>query len=182
MTLVFTLALAAAIMSGCGILEQVTGTKGAPELNKMTSFSAVITVGESEYEADVKRYGTGFWEMTVTKPANIKDMKIDYRDGSVTAALGDLMFDVSSENLNGNAVFALLFNIYDSAATRQGLTIAERDDEMYCAGEFSQGPYELIFDKNGSAITGISAPGLGFSARISRVEEINANEPLIVSE
>ncbi len=150
--------ISAMLLSGCGgsgggILEK------APDISVPFGSAVKIQAGELEFEGSVKRYAAGIWQMDITAPDTISGLCIRYDDGSgISAKLDDIAFEVPSESVRDNAVFALIFKAIDCAAASGELPCTDTEDGKVYSGEFSGGTYTLTFDPRTAALTHIEIP------------------------
>lgn len=147
---------------GMGILTKT------PEVNLPFKSEMKIQAGTLELNGEVKRYGTGIWELNVTSPETLAGLKLSSNDGSVKASLGELTLELPAENVNENAVFALIFKAIDSAASADALVCTETADGKVFSGTFAAGEYTLIFDPETLSLKGISIPSAGISGEFTR--------------
>lgn len=150
--------------SGVGILSK------NPDLNRPFQSSVKIQAGELELDGAVKRYGMGVWEMEVNSPETLAGLSLTGNDSGVTASLGDLKLEVPIENVNDNAVFALIFKAVDNAASgfEAGvLTCTDTSDGKVCSGEFPFGTYTMTFDPQSLALTRIEIPEAAICAEFT---------------
>lgn len=155
---------------GMGILTKT------PEVNLPFKSEMKIQAGELEFNGEVKRYGTGVWELNVTSPETLAGLKLSSSDGGVKASLGELTLELPVEDVNENAVFSLIFKAIDSAASADALVCTETADGKVFSGTFSAGEYTLTFDPETLALTGISIPSAGISGEFKRFAPLSGGE------
>ena len=140
----------------------------APDINVPFESAVKMQAGELEFEGNIKRYATGIWNMDITSPKTLEGLCISYDDGSgVKAALDDLTLEIPAENLNGGAVFALVFKAIDCAAAAGELSCTDTEEGKVYSGEFSGGTYTLTFDAKNSALTRIEIPSAGIAGEFT---------------
>lgn len=150
--------------SGGGILSKT------PDLSRPFQSAVKIQAGELELDVTVRRYGIGIWEMTVDSPETLAGLSMTGSDSGVTASLGDLKLEVSSENVSDKAVFALIFKAIDSASSAFDagvLTCTDTQDGKVCSGEFPSGTYTMTFDPQSLALTKIDIPEASLCAEFT---------------
>ena len=162
--------------SGGGILEK------APDINVPFESAVKMQAGELEFEGNVKRYAAGIWNMEVTSPKTLEGLCISYDESDgVKAGLDELSFEIPMENLNGGAVFALVFKAIDCAAAAGELSCRDTEDGKVYSGEFSGGTYTLTFEPRGTALTKIEIPSAGIAGEFTGFA-VTKNEPVIPEE
>lgn len=83
---------------------------------------------EMNISGNMTRYGMGIWEMNITAPETMDGVSVRYREGDVSASLGELSFDIPAEKLPESAMFKQIFDAFDACA-------ASHDPELYSDGE-----------------------------------------------
>ena len=167
--------LTAAILTGCekgsGLLLQKN-----PELDKPFESDVSVQAGELEFKGNIKRYGTGIWNMTVTAPETLAGMNLNYNaDEGVTAELGSLKLDIPAENIKDTAVFSLIFKAVDSAAAGT-ISCTDTEDGKVFTGENAFGTYSLTFEPERLTLTGIQIPAAGISCEVNRFKLMTGSE------
>lgn len=167
--------LTAALLTGCekgsGLLPQKN-----PELDKPFESEVSVQAGELEFKGNIKRYGTGIWNMTVTAPETLAGMNLNYNaDDGVTAELGALKLDIPAENIKDTAVFSLIFKAVDSAAAGT-ISCTDTEDGKVFTGENAFGTYSLTFDPERLTLTGIQIPAAGVSCEVNRFKLMTGGE------
>lgn len=138
-----------------------------PELNVPFETDIKAQAGTLEFEGNMKRYGTGIWEMNVTAPETLAGLNIFYSDEGVRAKLGELSLDVPAEDIKDGAVFALIFKAMDSAALSENLTFADTEEGKVLTGEFPMGEYSVTFEAESLVPVKIEIPSAGISGELT---------------
>lgn len=162
--------------SGIGILTKT------PEVNLPFRSEMKIQAGELELSGEVKRYGTGIWEMSVTSPETLAGLKISSGDSGVKASLGELSLELPVEDVNQNAVFSLIFKAMDSAAAADALVCTETEEGKVFSGTFPAGDYTLTFDPVTLAPVRIEIPSAGICGEFTRFAPLAAEEETEAAE
>lgn len=156
-------ALSAFVFASCGgkgILVK------APELNVPFEADVKIQAGELEIGGNMKRYGTGIWEMSADSPETLAGLELSYSDEGVAATLDDLRLDIPAEKIRDGAVFAQIFKAMDSAAAAGELVCTETEDGKVFSGEFSGGAYSIVFEPETLVPVSIEIPSAGIFAEL----------------
>lgn len=162
--------------TGIGILTKT------PEVNLPFRSEMKIQAGELELSGEVKRYGTGIWELDVASPETLAGLKISSSDSGVKASLGELTLELPTEDINERAVFSLIFKAIDSAAAAEALVCTETEDGKVFKGSFSAGEYTLTFDPATLVPTRIEIPSAGINAEFVRFAPLAADEEEVTAE
>ena len=170
-------AVAILALSGCNIVNKsVMGD--TPDLNK--SFSCEFSFSRN-YDTSVKpleaagtitRYGSGIWEMNIAEPSTLSGMCITYNDESVKASLGDLNFETPKENINGNAVFKMIFSAVDNYAAQTNVSVSQSERGAEYSGNTDNFSYIMVFDKNSMELVGIDFPSYNMYVKIHGFNEL----------
>ena len=177
---VLLIAVVAFGLTACGAIKNVTKFN-TPDLNVMFEADSVITTKDMEITAHIKRYGNGYWKMSVSKPDSIAGLEIIYSEELITVNLGELSFDTEKSKLNDSVVFKLIFDAVDHAAVQNQLDIAEKDDSLTISGENDSGKYTIMLDKDSKMLSGINIPDHEISVnihnfRLMSIEDIPSAE------
>lgn len=168
LSVIMLLICTACSKNGGGILAK------SPELNMPFESEMKIQAGELELTGNVKRYGTGLWEMNVTSPETLAGLSLSYNDDGVKANLGGLALDVPMEDINNGAVFSLIFKAIDNAAAAGALSCSETEDGMVYSGEFPLGAYSITFDPETLAPVKMEIPSAQLFGEFENFVTINA--------
>lgn len=151
------------LLTGCSVSELA----GPPEMKILSSYSASCSItaqvvppdkGEKTdfcFNADIKRLGSGFWEMDILSPETVAGMKITAAGDVVTSELGGLSFDSPITDISHNSPFIALFTALDRAAANEN-TLVSGDDGGWV---LSDSDYTIVFDGSGCPVSmAISEP------------------------
>ncbi len=151
---------AAAVLSGCGGLAGGGILVKAPQLNVPFETDIKIQAGELEMTGNMKRYGTGIWEMIAASPETLAGLEISYNaDEGVKAELDGLSLDIPAEDIRDGAVFARIFKAMDSAAAAGELSCTDTQDGRVFSGD----SYSITFDPESLMPTDIEIPSYGIT-------------------
>lgn len=126
------------------------------------------TPEEFAFSGNVKRLGSGFWEMEITSPESLTGLKIALSGDSVISSLGELSFSSEAGAVPNKSPVMTLFRCLDNAdaALSSGAELQAAPGAQ--GWSFSGGEYSLLFDGDGvpAAMTcaGFSAEFVEFAA------------------
>ncbi len=158
--------------SGGGLLSK------SPEIAPQFEAEMKIQSGELELSADVKRYGTEFWEMSVTAPESMAGLSVSMNSEGVIAGYDGLSLSVPAEDIRDGAVFSMLFKAFDNAVSVGKLSCNESEEGFTYEGEFSDCVYMLSFSPDSMNPTLLEIPAMGFCAEIVNYDVISQKSGL----
>ncbi|MBQ7980753.1 MAG: hypothetical protein IJ305_04000 [Oscillospiraceae bacterium] len=146
-----------------------------PDLNMQYEAEMTVQSGELEFSCRVKRFGTEFWEMSVSAPDTLSGLEIQMNSDGVKATLDGLTLDMTMDELQDRAVFALIFKALDNAAANK-LSCTDTEDGMYYEGDFGGTIYRITFDGETLKPVLLEIPEAALTAEIKGFETIDEME------
>ncbi len=122
------------------------------------------TPEEFAFSGNVKRLGSGFWEMEITAPESLAGMKIALSGDNVTSSLGELSFSSELSAIPKKSPAMTVFRCLDNAAVALGNGASLEAASGVQGWSLTAGEYSLLFDNDGVPIAMTAA---GFSAEFT---------------
>lgn len=119
---------------------------------------------EFAFSGNVKRLGSGFWEMEITAPESLAGLKIAVSGDKVTSALGELSFSSELSAIPKKSPAMTIFRCLDSAAVALSNGASLEDASGVQGWSLTAGEYSLLFDNEGVPVAMTAA---GFSAEFT---------------
>lgn len=150
----------ALLLGGCSFNE-IAGLPPEPEITSpytaVCAVTSYITPPDGEetefcFSGNIKRLGTGFWEMELTSPDTLKGLKVALSGDVVNSSLGELTFSMPAEKMPDLSPFMEIFSVLDSAASaaEQGETLVSGENGGWV---LSTEGSTIIFDGNGCPVS-----------------------------
>ncbi len=152
-----------ALLTGCKSIKDAVSAK-THDLGKPFSCSFKLSAYESDKASrmalggTMHRLGTGIWEMDITDSETLNGLHISYNDAGLSASLGNLNFDIERDNINGAAMFKLIFDAVENCSAMPSLTLTQSEDGSQYSGQISQCGYIMTFSPDTMELIGISFP------------------------
>lgn len=156
----------------------LTGCKGPltmpPKARITSGYTAVCSVKTSvtppdkqeaeefAFSGNLKRLGSGFWELSITSPDTLAGMKINLSGETVTSSLGELWQESETVDIPDKSPFMIIFRTLDAAAAA-----VERGETLENAKgtegwTLTEGGASILFDSDGTPVT-MTASGITVS-------------------
>lgn len=119
---------------------------------------------EFAFSGNVKRLGSGFWEMEITAPESLEGLKIVLAGDNVTSSLGELSFSSELSAIPKKSPALTLFRCLDNAAVALGNGVSPEAATGVQGWTLTTGEYSLLFDNDGVPVAMTAA---GFSAEFT---------------
>ncbi|MDR0947486.1 MAG: hypothetical protein LBM87_07090 [Ruminococcus sp.] len=147
--------------------KTLTGTK-VPDLD--VPFTANIDVESEglEFNADIKRLGNALWEMEITS-LPLQGMKITYTDEGITSVYNGFETITPIEEILPGNVFMQIFSAFDTAAATENPVLKERDGDIVFYGEIPASSFEILIDKESTALEELIFPESGIEIEINNI-------------
>ena len=175
-TIILLIVIITIICTSCNN-KNINFLTGTPDLNTQYKAEMQVQAQELEFTCAVRRYGTEFWEMTVSAPDTLAGLCVSMNSEGVKATLDGLALDIPAENIRDKAVFALIFKALDNAAASK-LSCTETEDGMYYEGDFGGTIYRVTFDKESLKPTLLEIPEAALTAEIKGFETVEETEEM----
>lgn len=186
-----------ASISACGIAD--ISTPPEPKLTGGFTCECKVTteivppddesgeMTEFAFSGKLSRLGTGFYELELSSPDTVSDMKITSRDGDISSSLGELSFDITSENVPQKSPVYGLFTSFDNmaAAFEKGAELVSGDEGGWV---YRSDGLSAVFDGDGVITSmAIASPKMtvefsNFSITENFTETAIASESEAISE
>ncbi|MDE6592260.1 MAG: hypothetical protein K2K57_04250 [Oscillospiraceae bacterium] len=122
------------------------------------------TPEEFVFSGNVKRLGSGFWEMEITAPESLEGLKIVLSGDNVTSSLGELSFSSELSAIPKKSPAMTVFRCLDNAAVALGNGVSPEAASGVQGWTLTTGEYSLLFDNDGVPVAMTAA---GFSAEFT---------------
>lgn len=148
-----------------------------PDLDKQYTAEMSVQAGELEFSCTVKRFGTEFWQMSVDSPDTIAGLEIQMNSDGIRADFNGLALDMTMDEMQDRAVFALIFKALDNAALSK-LTCTETEEGMYYEGEAAGFLYRITFDSETLKPVLLEIPEAALAAEINGFTPLDEMEEM----
>jgi hypothetical protein len=145
---------------------------GVPELDIPYTAEAAIEGENLSLTANIKRLGTGLWEMEITSPESLRGLKINYSEDKIASIYDGIITETPIEKVSPEAVFLQVFQAADNAANLETPDVTERDGDFFINGQIPSTDYIIQIDGEAKQIEGISLPDSGYNCVITNFAEI----------
>lgn len=135
-------------------------------LNCSFSAKAEITLDRLNAEGNIKRFGTGAWEIEFSSPDSLSGVKLDFSEGNVSASYKGLSFSIPQSALPVKAMMLNLIKAVDDSAALDELKGEEKDNSLVIKGKLESGDYTLSVDKDGH-LSGFVMDGFSLNIKLS---------------
>jgi hypothetical protein len=156
--------LAVCTLTGCEKLKNAVS--GVPDLDIPYSAEIEIDGEDLSITANIKRLGTGLWEMEITAPETLRGLKITYDEDKITSVYDGIITETPLDKVSSEAIFLQLFQAADNAANIESPDISQKDDDYFISGSVPASDYIIQIDGETKTIEGISLPDSGLEAVI----------------
>jgi hypothetical protein len=140
---------------------------GVPELDVPYTAEAAIEGENLSFTANIKRLGTGLWEMEITSPESLRGLKINYSEDKIASIYDGIITETPIEKLPSEAVFLQLFQAADNAANLETPDVTEKDGDYFLSGQIPASSYEIQIDGTTKQVEGIALPDSGYNCVIT---------------
>jgi hypothetical protein len=146
---------------------------GVPELDVPFTAEANIEGENLSLTANIKRLGTGLWEMEITSPETLRGLKINYNEDKIASVYDGIITETPIDKVSPEAVFLQLFQAADNAANLETPDVFEKDGDLFITGQIPVSSYEIQIDGETKLIEGISLPDSGYVCEITNFAAIS---------
>ncbi|MDR0992049.1 MAG: hypothetical protein LBL87_04010 [Ruminococcus sp.] len=151
-------------LSGCDKFKNAVS--GVPNLDIPYSAEIEIDSEDLSLTANVKRLGTGIWEMEITSPETLKGLKITYDEDKITSVYDGIITETPIDKIPTDSIFLQIFQAADNAANIESPDITEKDGDFFISGSIPASAYTIQIDGETKTIEGISLPDSGLEVVI----------------
>jgi hypothetical protein len=157
-------------LTGCNLIKNAVA--GVPDLDVPYAAEIEIDSEDISITANIKRLGTGLWEMEITSPETLKGLKINYNEEKVTSVYDGIITETPIDKVSADAIFLQLFQAADNAANLESPDISQKDGDYFINGSIPTSDYIIQIDGETKTIEGISLPDSGLEAVIKNLVPI----------
>jgi hypothetical protein len=173
-----TAVIAAAAVVAAGLIGFVScdslknAVSGVPELDVPFTAEAAIEGENLSLTANIKRLGTGLWEMEITSPESLRGLKINYSEDKIASIYDGIITETPIEKLSEEAIFLQLFGAVDNAANLETPDVTEADGDYFINGQIPATDYRIQIDGTTKQIEEIALEDTGYNCVITNFAPI----------
>jgi hypothetical protein len=145
---------------------------GVPDLDVPFTAEAALTGENLSLTANLKRLGTGMWEMEITSPETLRGLKINYSEDKIASVYDGIITETPIDKISPEAVFLQIFQATDNAANLETPDVSEADGDLFISGDIPVSAYKLQIDGETKTLEGISLPDTGYECVITNFAQI----------
>jgi hypothetical protein len=163
---------AAAVVAGALIAfvscdDLKNAVSGVPELDVPYTAEAAIEGENLSLTANIKRLGTGLWEMEITSPESLRGLKINYSEDKIASIYDGIITETPIDKVSPEAIFLQLFQAVDNAANLETPDVSEREGDYFINGQIPATGYEIQIDGETKQIENIALEDSGYNCVIT---------------
>jgi hypothetical protein len=168
-----TAVLAAAALIAASLIAYVScdnignAFSGVPELDVPFTAEAAVNGEDLSFTANLKRLGTGLWEMEITSPETLRGLKLNYSEDKIASVYDGIITETPIEKVSPEAVFLQLFQAVDNAANLESPDITEKDGNFLISGNIPASAYIIGINGETKTISDILLSDSGYEAVIT---------------
>ncbi len=101
------------------------------DMNRIYSVDAEVKLGDYSANVGLNRLSNGAWDISFTKPDNLKGLAITYQNDKADVSFNGLNFSINREDIPVNAIVSTLTNVLDNAAYGRELSFTKKVSALY---------------------------------------------------